>query len=322
MSSSLLFKLFPPPLFLMTPYAGLDISDDAIKCIEFHRTSHGLRISKYASQALPPGLIIGGDIKDEKAFVAILSDFSAKNNLTRVKVSIPEEKAYLFQTEVPSSDFRSIAQNIDFKLEQNVPLAAADALFQFDLMPRAVTGDSLRASVSVVPRAYIEHYMSVLRQAKLAPVAFEVVPKAIVTAYMSERSKGAHLVVNVTKKKTGLYIVSEGVVCFTSTISWGGDDLRAITEDSSGSNALMVEIDRVYSYWMTRSDIHSGIVEVVVVGSDTVACEALIRNSANPSVPHSILPDIWRNAFDVNTYVPPITHADSLDYAVAAGLAL
>lgn len=117
---------------------------------QYHRTYHGLTISKHAAQILPDGLVI--DIKDEKEFTSILSAFATKNSLLYAKVSLPEEKAYLFQTDVPSANFSSIAQNIEFKLDQNVPTLLENVLFQFDIMPKAVTGNSLRASVSVIPR--------------------------------------------------------------------------------------------------------------------------------------------------------------------------
>lgn len=317
MLGSLFLKFFPPPAFLAMPHEGLDISDDAIKCIAYHRTGQGLIVSRYAAKELPAGLVDGGDIKDENEFVSILKDFASANALGYVKVSLPEEKAYLFQTEVPSTNFSSIAQNIEFKLDQNVPLSAADALFQFDLMPKAVSGDILRASVSVIPRTYVEHYISLLRQSGVEPVAFEVAPKSIVAACIPKYEPGTRLIVHVMKKKTGLYIVSEGVVCFTSTVGWGSDEL-ANTE----SNVLVNEINRVYSYWLTRPDIHSGISEIMFVGSRAEACESMLRSHGGENLSRSVLPDVWRNAFDINTYVPPITHTDSLEYAIAAGLAL
>jgi hypothetical protein len=147
----------------------------------------------------------GGDIKDEPQFVALLKEFATANALGYVKVSLPEEKAYLFQTEVPSANFSSIAQNIEFKLDQNVPLSAADALFQFDLMPKSVAGETLRASVSVVPRTYVEHHISLLREAHLEPVAFEV----------SKKIKQGILVKNGKK---------DGITSYNLKITVGEDD--------------------------------------------------------------------------------------------------
>jgi Tfp pilus assembly PilM family ATPase len=318
MHSSLLFKLFPPPAFLTMPYAGLDISDDAIRCIKYHRTFQGLTISKHATQVLPVGMLEGGEIKDEPGFSKILAEFVKAHGISYARISIPEEKTYLFLTDVPSANFKSIAQNIEFKLDQNVPLSAPDALLHFDLVPAAVTGGSLRASVSVVPRVYMEKYIDMVRAAKITPLAFDVIPRAIVAAYGSVHAEGTQLIVHIMQRKTGLYVVSEGVVCFTSTISQGSGEGTS----SDASTWLTKEIQRVYSYWTTRSDVHSNISEVIVVGTQAAEFEELINRQGGEAVPRSRLPDVWHNAFDINRYVPPITKNESLEYAVAAGLGL
>jgi Tfp pilus assembly PilM family ATPase len=110
MHTSTFFRLFPPPKFLMMKHAGLDISDEAIRCLEYHATSSGFRIDTYAKMDLPSGLIEGGDIRNDDEFVKVLREFNQKNRLSYVKVSIPEEKAYLFQADVPSTNTKIIRQ--------------------------------------------------------------------------------------------------------------------------------------------------------------------------------------------------------------------
>src|SRR4051812_8434671 len=98
----LFFKVFPPPKFLTMSHTGLDISDDAIRAIEYKVKPHGLVVSRFAKQALPPGLFDAGDVTDEKQFADILSTFARANHMSYVKVALPEEKLYLFQTDIPS----------------------------------------------------------------------------------------------------------------------------------------------------------------------------------------------------------------------------
>lgn len=321
MKSSLLIKLFPPPNYLIMPYTGLDISDDAIRCIEYRHIYSGLVISKYATKELPVGLISGGDIKDEKEFKSLLTAFVKEHNISRAKISLPEEKIYLFQTDVPSANFASIAQNIESKIDQNVPLNAADALFHFDLIPSAVTGGTLRASVSVVPRMYVERYMDFLSSANVTTVAFEVMPKAIVAAYASTSDHGTHLLIHVMNRKTGLYIVSEGVLFFTSTVMQGSLDIIE-NQKNQVSQPLMKEIERVFSYWVSRTDMKVNISEIVLAGSGAIICGEMIRRDGIETIPKSTLVNVWRNIFDINKYIPPINHTDSMAYSVAAGLAI
>jgi Tfp pilus assembly PilM family ATPase len=317
MHTSSFFRLFPPPSFLLMNYVGLDISDDAIRCLEYSRSRGGKTVlGRYSVTEIPEGLITGGDVKDEARLKELLVALDKKMNLTYVKVSIPEEKAYLFQTQINPGSIAEIRQNIEFKLEENVPLAAPDAVFYYDLLPLAVTGGVLRASVSVVPRTYIERYTALLNSAGMFPVAFEIVPKAIARAIMPTHSEETVLVVHLMNKKTGIYIVSGGVVSFTSTVNsgskTGGEDYKT---------TLAKEIDRAYSYWATREGV-GVITQIVLVGKDAVTYENSLDGAVSGVTVPVRVANAWHNTLDLDHYVPPISRSDSLEYVVAAGLAM
>lgn len=304
---------------MVMKHVGLDISDDAIHCIEYSGHFPNVRISKQIALDLPPGLIVGGEIKDAKALGMILSKLEKDLNLSYVKVSVPEEKSYLFQTDIPTTDPVAVAQNVEFKLEENVPLAVSEAVFYFDILPMTVTGGKLRASVSVVPRVYVENIISILRTANISPIAFEVVPKSIAKAVIPNGSKSTVLIVHVMNKKTGIYIVCGGVVCFTSTIAWGSENG---TTDEKSVKVLLDEIVRVNDYWSSHNAEASKIDQVVMVGRDAQRFEPKVGEIvAGVGLPVSI-GEVWTNAFSVNSYIPPIFKEDSLDYAVSAGLAM
>ena len=316
---SVFFKLFPPPRFMVMKHAGLDISDDAIRCLEYHESRLTRTISKHATVFLPPGMISDGDIKDEVGLKNILSEFDRKNDISYVKVSLPEEKAYLFQTEVPDGDVVAIAQNIEFKLEENVPLSAADAVFYFDLLPVPISNGNLRASVSVVPRVYIEHMIELLRGAGISPMAFELVPKAIARAIVSPSVTDTIMIVHVMSKKVGIYIVSDGVVAFTSTVALS---MQAATPESNETASLNREIDRIYAYWLSHSPNTMAVRRIILVGKDASHVEGLIQHAASENGLNVSIANIWSNVFSLDHYLPPISAQEALDYAVAAGLAM
>ena len=298
MHTSSFFHFFPPPKFLVMKHAGLDISDDALYSLEYGRPSRSSgwkeTVGKFGSVEVPPGLIQAGDIKDEAKLVELLTVLAKKTNLSYVKVSVPEEKAYLFPTNVQGSTIDEIRQNIEFKLEENVPLAVADAIFYYDLLPLSVTGGVLRASVSVVPRAYIEHSIELLSRAKLFPISFEIVPKAIARAIVESNSDKTILVLHVMNRKTGIYIVSGGVVSFTSTITSGSG---TPTEEGrpSYTSLLVKEIDRVYSYWSSREGFTSSISQIVLVGKEASAYENVIVAAVQGENVPVVVADVWKN---------------------------
>ncbi len=311
-------KLFPPPEFLLMDHAGLEISDDAIRCISYKDPTKSRKVKSFGSVDLPKGLLIGGDTINMDGLRAILKKFKEDNNLSYVKVSVPEEKAYLFDIEVPDADTSSIYQNIESKLEENVPLLAKDAVFEFDLFP--VAKNSLTASVSVVPRTYIEKMLELLHSVGLKPLAFEVVPKALARVLGGAGSDKTLIVSHIMDTKIGIYIVSGGVVTFASTVSrdviTSSEVPRLAVEDT-----IAKEIIRVYQYWMSRPDATT-IHDVVLVGHGAQDLETGVRDAVASVALNVSTPDIWKNISNTNKDLPSISKSDSLAYAVVAGLAL
>ena len=316
------FKLFPPPKYLNIPYAGLDISDDAIRCIGYEESHHGYTLKCCGSRILKSGIIEAGQIKDEKALVAELTSLVNELKITTVKASLPEEKMYLFKTEVSDGDEDSIRQSIEFRLEENVPIPASDAIFFFDKLPDTNGSGKIFASVSVSPKDLVNSYLSALQQAGLTVVSFEIQPKAIARSVVPHTSLDTQLIVNIMNKKTGLYIVSNGVVIFASTIPWGGELIRGkkVVEATDEIFKLRHEIERVYTYWSEHGE-KQFIKSIIFSGKDAIAISQISNLSPDPKINLSVA-DVWQNAFSVNHYVPKISFEDSLDYAVAAGLAL
>jgi Tfp pilus assembly PilM family ATPase len=305
------FKLFPPPKFLNIPYAGLDISDDAIRCIEYHEGIHGLTIRKYSVKQLEPGVVESGYIKNESALIKVVQEIVHECHITNVKVSLPEERMYLFKTDVPTRDPDEMRQNIEFKLEENVPLQPADALFFFDILPESISGGKNLVSVSVAPREVVDSYLKVLETAGLNIFAFEVQPKAIARAVVSRDNKDTLMLVHTMDKKAGIYIVCAGVVCFTSTIS---------IDQGSDISLLQHEISRVTQYWHEHGQ--GGVInKIILTGKRAVDFSKEPNLSQDPTLVVEVA-QIWKNAFSNNHYVPPINFENSLEYAIAAGLGL
>lgn len=299
------------------PHVGIDVSDDAISFVEYSRPIGDRAIIKFGRIALEPNIIEGGDIKDEQKLLTILTDMVRTYSLSYAKISIPEEKAYLFETEIPSyGDFASISQNIEFKLEENIPLSAADAVFAFDLLPGDHT-KPWRASVSAVPRTYIEHMLDLFRKAGLSPIAFETTPRAIARV-VSSGTHGDILVIHAMNRKTGVYIVSDHAVGFTSTVSSGSK----VGDISAYTDTIAEEIRRVYSYWLGKNENERpAIKELIVVGKDAEQITSLLRNKVVDIL--SVHPvDVWRSVLDTSKYVPPILKSDSFEYASSVGLGL
>lgn len=345
------YSLFPIPKFLDAPYAGLHISDDAVRVIQFGQGGRSLEIAKYGSRTLAPGIVEAGYIKDEKALSAVIKDLVSKLGITTVVASIPEEKMYLFKTDVVANDNAQIRQGIEFKLEENVPLSPADAFFYYDIIPGEPAGKK-SAVVSVAPRKVIDAYLMAIEGAGLKVLSFEVEPRSLARAFSSKKRDSTELIINIMNNKTGIYVIYNGTVSFTSTVLWGGnavtdaiqknlglspEEAKKIKEEAGyhdGKDTKKVlaavqdtvgqiqqEIAKVHSYWIDHGEGRKEVSKIILCGVDSQLVGLMSHISPDPKIPVEVA-NVWSNAFSNDHYIPPISRDESLDYAVATGLAL
>jgi Tfp pilus assembly PilM family ATPase len=313
MSSQIFFKLFPPPHFLDIPYAGLDISDDAVRCIEYSESAHGLIIKRFGTKPLAIGTIEGGEIKNSQILSETISSLAKEMKIHVVKASLPEEKMYLFKTEVQTKDEKKIRQNIEFKLEENVPISPAESIFFFDIIPGEVGNNNRKVSVSVAPRSLVNPYLEAIKSAGLSVLSFEVQAKAIARALVPENSTETSIIVYIMDRKTGIYVVCGGVVCFTSTVPWGNKIENSALE-------LRKHLSQVMTYWVEHGQ-ETAISKIILSGHGALADGLVSQCSPDANIKVEI-GKVWQNAFSQDVYIPPIIFEDSLGYAIAAGLAL
>jgi len=287
-----------------------------VHCLMYRHTHSGLKVDRFGSKALQKGVVENGIIVDEKALIGVIRSLADELKVTYVKASLPEERMYLFKTEVPDGTAAEIHENIELRLDENVPLPPSEAVFYFDLIRDLLPEGKHTASVSVAPRKLVERYFSVLEDAGLLPVSFEVVPKSLSRAIVPSGDADTKLIIHLMQNKAGFYIVDEGVVLFTSTVLWESDGATGVSD----IEPIRTELSKVYGYWGEHGQ-GNGVSEIILCGHDASRIAGALAGASH-SMPKTRVADVWVNAFSYDSYIPPILRDESLEYAVAAGLAL
>jgi type IV pilus assembly protein PilM len=350
------FKYFPAPKYIGMPHVGFDITSTSIRYIELVKSPKGLKLGKFGTVDLPKPVIFDEKLSSNQDLILSLKKIQRNNKFDFVEVSIPEEKAYLFTTEIPSGDAETVRNYLEFHLEENVPLALADAVFDYHIIKKNNKKGTDFASVSVVPRAVIEDYIQLFESCGMTPVSFLIENQAITKAIIESSDTSTYLVVNIGRTKTVLSIVSEQAVQFTSTVNIGGEDFAlAVAKENSISkeeaekmikekgfvrtknnndfflslinvaSALRDEIQRVYMYWLSHIDKNgkdpNTPFKVLLTGRDAsiIGFREYMALSLKVSVD---LANVWVNVLSFDDEIPPIEHLDSLNYATSIGLAL
>ncbi len=243
---------------------------------------------------------------------------------------------------------------IELLLEEQIPLKASETLFDYEIEEETEGG--IQVSVSAVPRALVDGYLEAFSGSGISPLAFEIEAQSIARAVVPEGYKEPCLIVDFGKTRSGIAIVSNGRVEFTSTIPVGGGSLTeaiaknlkvsyseaekikrekgivGISDNEDLSLALISsvsilrdEIVRHLSYWKNHRDEfeknHAEVQKIYLCGGDSNLSGFAEYLALGLSVPAE-LANTLVNVNTLDGYVPEIDFNNSLRYATAIGLAL
>ncbi|MCL0149348.1 hypothetical protein, partial [Klebsiella pneumoniae] len=82
------------------------ISDTSLKYVSFHSNAWSKadrQIKDWGDIPVPNGVLDRGQVVDPQQLTAVLKEFKTATKGEFVRVSLPEERAYLFETEIRRS---------------------------------------------------------------------------------------------------------------------------------------------------------------------------------------------------------------------------
>lgn len=347
-----------PPKFITLPSIGLDISDTSMKYVKLGGTKVGNRtLDQFGDIDIPGGVLHRGQVEDPQKLAQVLAECKAQTGAEFVRVSLPEERAYLFETELKkSTPLKEMRSLLEFRLAENVPIPARDVFFDYSVLPAGPEDKVLKVAVTAYARETIQTYYEACIAAKLQPVAFEVEAQAMARAVIPDEMEGAAMLVDFGKTRTGIGIVYNKTLLYTSTIDIGGNQLSAALRKQLGDNkaekeltelknleglvhganssvvhdALMTTVSVIkdelatrMQYWHLRTgaDADRRIHKIILCGgsSNLKGLPAYLTESIGVT---TVRGNVWENTFSLEDTIPPIDKRHSLGYATAVGLAL
>jgi Tfp pilus assembly PilM family ATPase len=186
----LLSDIFVPPSYITLPSVGVDISDTSLKYVGFVPTmtrNRARRLELHGDIDIPDDVLWRGEIKNQQLLTEALREFQKQTKREFIRVSLPEERAYIFETEIRRDvPVKEIQNLLEFRLEENVPIPAREALFDYEVLPVIGRSPVVKVVVAAYQREVIMQYYEACRQADLVPLSFEVEAQAMGRAVIRE----------------------------------------------------------------------------------------------------------------------------------------
>ncbi len=357
---SFISSLLPPPTFLSMPCIGVDISDTSLKYISFHpnpRATLDRKLKFWGDIDIPNGIIQDGQVADMQKLVAVLKEFKSITKSEFVRLSLPEERAYLFETTIkrdtPTKEIRNL---LEFRLEENVPIPSRDVYFDYEILPDLEKGKNLQVAVAAYAKETIQQYYDACVAAGLHVVSFEIEAQAVARAVVPKDSAGSTMLIDFGKTRTGIGIVHNNNLLYASTVDIGGGVLSQALRKVLGAEVSEEELNELKNNQglikgRESSDVHDTLISTVSVIKDELVTRmqywhlrngnsdlrriksaVLSGGSSNLKGLPAYLTEslgipcvrgnVWENTFSLDNNVPPIDLKHSFGYATAIGLAL
>lgn len=324
---------------------GLDISDRSVKFIELRRVVNGFAVGSFGEFAVPDGVIVDGEIRNEAELVRLLR--GAGIGKRPVVASLPDEHGVIRLLDLPDVPPRELAHAVRWEVEGLMPMPLHAVAYDYHSIPDARTAVHENALVVAYPRVICDSYQRVLAAAGLTTIALEPESQAIVRAAVPAGIKETILVADIGAVRTSLAMTMGGSVVSASNLPIGGKDMESAIARGFGvslEKARAIKIDAGLGASRYGGRVHaslSGLLEKLAAGladalrfhpgadasavylcggdANLIGLEKYLAVALKRPV---MLADPFANAGLAPGAVPPIPRRDALRYAAAIGLAL
>jgi len=204
---------------------GIDISDLSLKIIKLKKKGGSLALASFGETEIKPGIINGGEIRDEDALAETI-----KKSLTQIKgeklktkyvvASLPEEKSFLQVIQMPPMREEEMNKAVYFEAENYIPMPVEKVYLDAQkVLPALNHLDHLDVLIAALPRKTVDSYLSSFQKAGLKPLVFEIESQAVARSLVAEeKSLEPLLLIDFGATRASFIIFSGHSLRFTTSL--------------------------------------------------------------------------------------------------------
>jgi Tfp pilus assembly PilM family ATPase len=319
-------SFFQPPQFLSLPIFGLSISQASIKVVKLKKDKQGLIPVVAQDTPLQEPCNFFTDTNTYSECEEIKKSLKSLKKMYGIKfaqLSIPEENTYVFKITVPHDAISMIDEFILNNIDQHIPLTASEVFFDYKILKSHIQDAQVPVVVTAIPKIVVEKYASLLESCGIMVIGCEPETHAIAHSVIDKDDKNPYVIVNIDEQATKISVVEEGLVQYTQTLPIKTQDFQAGVSNEAGAT-LKDAINRVIIFWFTSKEQNtqnSKIENIIITGTNIESSGLINFFESNLSV-NASYGNVWKNCFDINSYIPRISKGDSLKYAACIGLSM
>jgi len=255
----------------MKRVTGLKIGGSQLAAARIH--NNGVpELVQLAREALDPGVVVGGELRDPEALTAALKHFFKRHKLPRegVRLGIANNRIGVRIFDIDGiDDGKQLENAIRFRAHEALPIPIEEAVIDWQVLSerRDEEGRTTRRILLVVAyRDLLDRYVEACKKAGIKLVGIDLEAFALLRAVaepLPAEAGPAHAatVVVAVGHDRSTFAVSDGRVCeFTRVLDWGGGTLNvAIARELDMAPSEAEPVKRALS--LTHGDTPEGLTD-------------------------------------------------------------
>jgi type IV pilus assembly protein PilM len=193
-----------------------------------------VEVHQLAREALAPGIVVGGELRDPDALGEALKGFFARNKLPRkgVRLGIASNRIGVRVFDIVGvTEGKQLTNAIHFRAQETLPIPLDEAVLDYRVLDESTDADGQsvkRILLVVVYRELVDRYVSACRKAGITLAGIDLEAFALLRSLAAPEDRGSSALVAVSiGYDRSTFAVSDGRVCeFTRVLEWGGSALN------------------------------------------------------------------------------------------------
>lgn len=216
------------------PLIGLDIGTSAVRAAQVSVGRGTPSLTSFGQVALPPGVVVDGEIRDQGAVAEAISQLVKRTKITgkRVILGVANQRVVVRQVDLPYLEEKDFRSSLKFQVADHIPMPVDAAELDYQILGDFMTDSGermMRVLLVAAATDMVEAFVGTAAAAGLEPAGVDLTPFAVARAVSPAArgeagTPGAEAIVDVGAGVTSIYIHHSGEPRFVRILLVGGDD--------------------------------------------------------------------------------------------------
>lgn len=208
---------------------GLDIGSASIRAVEAVRIKDRTQIEHFGIALLPPGTVVGGVIKDDRAVTAVLRQLWATVGFQQKQVvlGVSHQQVVVREVEVANVGAKEMRTSLPFQVRDALPLPVDDAVLDFYPLEKKAKRDTVRGLLIAVPRDPVINAVRTVERAGLSVTRVDLACFAALRA-AAHLAGDVEAVIDIGAGSTNIVIHQDGVPQIVRSVPRGSAEITKL----------------------------------------------------------------------------------------------